>query len=99
MPLQASMSAHFDNMSYSYSASDKVGPAQVEITPSSRRTATQTLITAKKRVEKVDPNKGRCLIENCFPKRAVQYAHCYPRRLVEDSLVSALSSKNDVWHV
>ncbi|KAF8445086.1 hypothetical protein L210DRAFT_3758925 [Boletus edulis BED1] len=40
---------------------------------------------AKKRVLAVDPHKGRCLIENCNPARAVKFAHCYPRRLTKDS--------------
>ncbi|KAG6372243.1 hypothetical protein JVT61DRAFT_8044 [Boletus reticuloceps] len=40
---------------------------------------------AKKRVLAVDPHKGRCLIQNCNPARAVEFAHCYPRRLTKDS--------------
>jgi hypothetical protein len=39
----------------------------------------------KKRVLRVDPNNGRCLIENCNPARAVEFAHCYPRSLTKES--------------
>lgn len=42
----------------------------------------------KKRVRSVDPNDGRCLVENCPETRAVDFCHCFPRSLTnKDDLV------------
>ncbi|KAF8635003.1 hypothetical protein AX17_004049 [Amanita inopinata Kibby_2008] len=48
----------------------------------------------KKRVKTVDPNHGRCLIENCDEARAVEFAHCIPRSLrSKEEMLSNLE-----WH-
>ncbi|KAF8435483.1 hypothetical protein L210DRAFT_3762736 [Boletus edulis BED1] len=54
-------------------------------TPSKRLYHESVSNEAKNRVLAVDPHEGRCLIENCNPARAVEFAYCYPRRLTKDS--------------
>ncbi|KAF8637443.1 hypothetical protein AX17_002808 [Amanita inopinata Kibby_2008] len=48
----------------------------------------------KIRVRTVDPNGGRCLIENCAKYRAVQFVHCFPKRLQNDDKLLG----NIEWH-
>ncbi|KXN85948.1 Pre-mRNA-splicing factor brr2 [Leucoagaricus sp. SymC.cos] len=48
----------------------------------------------KERVQAVDPNGGRCLVENCSSTRAIQYYHLVPRNVWTDSgILDALE-----WH-
>lgn len=54
-------------------------------TPSGRLQDESVSIEAENRVLDADPHKGRCLIENCNPTRAVEFAHCYPRSLTKES--------------
>ncbi|KXN90286.1 hypothetical protein AN958_04427 [Leucoagaricus sp. SymC.cos] len=39
----------------------------------------------KERVQAVDPNGGRCLVENCSSTRAIEYYHLVPRKLWTNS--------------
>ncbi|KAF8129828.1 hypothetical protein EV363DRAFT_1086995, partial [Boletus edulis] len=66
----------------------RIAPAPMAKVQSSIRTqrfAPVLARTPKNRVLAVDPHEGRCLIENCNPARAVEFAYCYPRRLTKDS--------------
>ncbi|TFK19818.1 hypothetical protein FA15DRAFT_157931 [Coprinopsis marcescibilis] len=42
-------------------------------------------ISVIRRVQAVDPNGGRCLVENCSPARIVEYCHVVPRKLWRDT--------------
>ncbi|CAA7270529.1 unnamed protein product [Cyclocybe aegerita] len=56
--------------------------SQAESTPESRILVDTGLSKAAKfRVDSVDPNHARCLVENCPPERAVNYCHLVPRRV------------------
>lgn len=65
--------------------SDDYRPPTLSIadtTPSQRIGRNQPLSKhAKNRVMKADPNHGRCLVTNCAPDLAVEFAHCVPRSL------------------
>ncbi|GJJ05914.1 hypothetical protein Clacol_000101 [Clathrus columnatus] len=55
-------------------------PSVVETTPSSRIvTLASPSLETKRRVLRLSPNHGRCLIENCSAPRAVEYCHCVPK--------------------
>ncbi|TFK23417.1 hypothetical protein FA15DRAFT_670528 [Coprinopsis marcescibilis] len=41
-------------------------------------------ISAVSRVLAVDPNEGRCLVENCLPERMVEFCHVVPRKFWRD---------------
>ncbi|KAJ3564508.1 hypothetical protein NP233_g8249 [Leucocoprinus birnbaumii] len=42
----------------------------------------------KERVQAVDPNGGRCLVENCSSTRAIEYCHLVPRSFPQSYLES-----------
>lgn len=53
-------------------------------TPSSRILRDHVSSAAQKRVLAVDPNGGRCLIENCSTEHGVKHCHIIPRYLGKD---------------
>lgn len=64
-------------------------------TPSSRIPRQQGVSEqAKINVRAVDPNEGRCLVENCVETRAVDFAHCFPRRMS----FKRIMMDNIEWH-
>ncbi|KAF8635004.1 hypothetical protein AX17_004050 [Amanita inopinata Kibby_2008] len=48
----------------------------------------------KRLVRGADPNKGRCLVENCDKSYAVQFSHCFPKRFEDDDRLLG----NIEWH-
>lgn len=53
---------------------------------------------AKRRAEQADPNRQRCLVENCPKERAVELAYVFDReRSADPSMVSSL--KVNVVHL
>jgi hypothetical protein len=69
-------------------------PTVATTTPSKRLQVHSISAGTKARVRDADPHGGRCLVENCPPERAVEFAHCYPRSSSKlDSDVSSISPR------
>jgi len=74
--------------------------ASLSTTPESHQTYTRSGISSvvKERVREVDPNAGRCLIENTPEHYNVQFCHCIARsNMQDDTLVRDLNSRYSFW--
>jgi hypothetical protein len=75
---------------YADSGSEPSAPDTTPTTPSKRHQRLDPFsAAAKRRVDAVTTNTGnRCLITNCLPEHAVDYAHLLPR-VAKDSEVGS----------
>ena len=71
--------------SYYYFDDEEGSRASSETASSAQREWNHQLCDrAKQRVRDVDPNYGRCILENWPEHTAVEFVHCMPRSVAKD---------------
>lgn len=86
---ESSELSSLDDDDYEDSHELRFGGSIAETTPS-QRARDPPVPRPRERVAEVDPNKGRCLIENCSTANGIEYAHCVPRYLTKNSELVSL---------
>jgi hypothetical protein len=80
-----------DEADHTYAESEPE-PSAHDTTPSKRLQQEGISAAAKRRVDAITANmENRCLVTNCLPEHAVDYAHVLPRAATDDLEVGSQS--------